>query len=214
MANASIDDSSFCCRPTTSSPAAARGARGHVFEPGLPHAAVLVEEPRQNELRCVVRQPVDHDSAHLTLGESALHFADVLLDAAHHDVFQSALAAYRHAAGEAVRIEQLKQGGEAVGVAVVGCGGQEQAVLEAPAQVTDGAGELGLDAVAPAARRRRVVGLRPGSAGCPATRSPSHSRIGIGIGRVDEQVVRDQKPALCVRHGLTPKPRSRRTCAR
>ena len=171
------------------------GARRDALESGLPDAAVLVEQPRQHELRGVVREPVDHDPAHLALGESALHFADVLLDAADHDVFQDALAAYRDAAREAVGVEQLQQGGEAVGVAVVGCGGQEQAVLEAPAQVADGTGELGLDAVAPAARRRRVVGLvQDQKAARRQVAQPlAH---GVGVRGIDEEVVGDQKSAV------------------
>ena len=75
------------------------------------------------------------------------------------------------------------------------CGGQEQAVLEAPAQIADGAGELGFDAVAAAARRRRVVGLVQDqqAAGRQVAEPLAH---GIGIGRVDEQVVRNQEPAV------------------
>ena len=73
--------------------------------------------------------------------------------------------------------------------------GQEQPVLEAPAQVADGAGELGLDAVAAAARRRRVVGLVQDQQA--ARRQVSEPLAhGIGIGRVDEEVVRDQEAAV------------------
>ena len=171
------------------------GARRDVSEPGLPDAAILVEQPRQHEFRRYVRQAVDHDRAHLPLRKPALQFTDVLLDAADHDVFQSVFAAYRHATSEAVRVEQLQQGGEAVGVAVVRGGGQKQAVLEAPAQVADGAGELGLDAVAAAARRRRVVGLVQDqqTARRQVAKPLAH---GIGIGGVDEEVVRDQEPAV------------------
>ena len=171
------------------------GASRDVSEPGLPDAAVLVEQPRQHEFRRVVRQAVDDDRAHLPLREAALQFADVLLDAADHDVFQSALAAYRHATRKAVRVEQLQQGSEAVGVAVVRGGGQEESVLEAPAQIADGAGELGLDAVAPTARRRRVVGLVQDQQAARRQVSEPFAH-GIGIGRVDEEVVRDQKPAV------------------
>ena len=41
-------------------------------------------------------------------------------------------------AGEALRVEKLEKGGEALGVAVVGCGGQEQLVLEVGGELTDG----------------------------------------------------------------------------
>ena len=171
------------------------GARGYVLEPGLPDAAVLVEQPRQHELRRILRQPVDHDPAHVACRETALQFADVLLDAADHDVFQGALAAHRHAAGEAVGVEQFQQRSEAVGVAIVGRSGQEQAVLEAPAEIADGAGELGLDAVASAARRRRVVCfVQDQQAARRQLAQPLAHRIRVG--RVDEQIVRHDEAAV------------------
>ena len=68
-------------------------------------------------------------------------------------------------------------------------------MLEAPAQVADGAGELGLDAVAPAARRRRVVGfVQDQQAARRQVAEPFAHRVGVR--RVDEEVVRDQKPAV------------------
>ena len=78
MANASIDDSSFLLQPHHEQTGRGAGARRYVLEPGLPDAAVLVEQPRQHELRGVVRQAVDHDPVYLALGESALHFAGCL----------------------------------------------------------------------------------------------------------------------------------------
>ena len=134
-------------------------ARRKPLQAFFPHPAVLVQQPRQHQLRRVLRQPLDRHPAHLALREAALHGAQILLDAAHHHRIQFAPAAHRHAARKAVGIKQLQQGGEAVGVAVVRSGREEQAMLEAAAQIADGAGELGLDAVTPAARRRRVMRL-------------------------------------------------------
>ncbi len=76
-----------------------------------------------------------------------------------------------------------------------GGGGKEQAMLEPAAEVADGAGELGLDAVTAAARRRRVVGfVQDQQAARQQVAQPlSH---GVRIRRVDEQIVRDQKPAV------------------
>ena len=63
------------------------------------------------------------------------------------------------AAREALRVEHLEQRREAVGVAVVRRGGQEQAVLEALGQLADRPGELARDRIARAAGRRRMMRL-------------------------------------------------------
>ena len=63
------------------------------------------------------------------------------------------------AAGEALRVEHLEQRREAVGVAVVRRGGQEQAVLETRGQLAHRPRELAGDRVARAAGRRGVVRL-------------------------------------------------------
>ena len=105
------------------------------------------------------------------------------------------LAPDRHPAGEAVWIEQLEQGGEAVGMAVVRRGGQEQAVLETTSEIADRTGELRLDSVTPAARRRGVVGLVQDqqSARLHLAEPLAH---GVRVGRVDEKVVRHEKSAV------------------
>ena len=71
---------------------------------------------------------IAHDVA---LREAALDLADVLLEPADHHVLERLLAAHLDAAGEAVRVEQLEQRREAVRVAVVRRGREEEAVLEA-----------------------------------------------------------------------------------
>ena len=172
-------------------PSACRG----VLQPLLPQAAVLVEKARENELRRILREILDGDAPHLSLGKAALDLAHVLLDAPHHHVFERVVAPDRYAAGEAVWIEQLQQGGEAVGVAVVRRGGQEQTVLETPAAIANGPGELRLDAVTPAARRRGVMGfVQDQQAARQHLAEPlAH---GVRVGRIDEKVVRDEKPAV------------------
>ena len=68
-------------------------------------------------------------------------------------------------AGKAAGVDHLQQSGEGLGVAVVGRGGQEQAVLALVRQAPQGAGALGVHGVAPPApggrgrRRGHVVGL-------------------------------------------------------
>ena len=84
-------------------------------------------------------------------------------------------------------------------------------MLEPPTQIPHGSRELGFDAVAPAARRRRVVGLVQDQETSRKHRSEPFSHR-VGVGRIDEQIVTRKR--LCVRQGLTPKPRSRRTRAR
>ena len=80
-------------------------------------------------------------------------------------------------------------------MAVVGRGGQEQAVLETPPEIADGAGELRLDAVAPAARRRGVMRLVQDqqTARLHLAEPLAH---GVRVGRVDEKVVRDEKATV------------------
>jgi hypothetical protein len=56
-----------------------------------------------------------------------------------------------------VGIEDFEERTEAVGMAVMGRGREEQAVLEAWGQVADGAGEAGVDGVTGATGGRGVV---------------------------------------------------------
>ena len=93
------------------------------------------------------------------LRKSALNFAQVFLEPAYHDVVEKLFAADRHAAAEALRVENFKQRGEAVGMAVVGRGGEEKAMLESPGQLAHGLGDFGIDGVFCAAGRRGVMGF-------------------------------------------------------
>ena len=171
------------------------GARRPGLQPCLPQAAVFVEEAGEDELRDVLRQAVDDDAPHVPFRKAALDRADVLLDAPYHHVFESVPSPDRHPSGEAVRVEQLEQGGEAVGMAVVGRGGEEQAVFEAPSQIANRTGELRLDAVTPAARRGGVMGFVQDQ---QAARLHLAEPLAHGVrpGRVDEQVVRHEKAAV------------------
>ena len=130
-AKASIDESSRCCRPTTSSPAAAWAPSGGAREALLARRAVLIEQTGEHELGRIVGQAVDYDSHRRSrFGKPPWTVPDVLLEPPHHDVFEGLLAAHLHAAGEAVRIEKLEERGEAVRVAVVRRRGEEETVLE------------------------------------------------------------------------------------
>ena len=157
--------------------------------------AVTVQQVRKNQFRRVRRQVVDHHRHHFALRKAAAHGADVLLQAPHHHRLQVALATHFHATGEAVRVKKFQERREAVGVAVVGRGGKKQAVLEASAQISHGAGELGLDAVAAAGRRRGVVRfVQNQQAAGQRFAQPLAQRVGVG--RVDQEVVGDQKAAV------------------
>ena len=170
-------------------------ARRTVLQAFLSQAAVLVEKAGENELRRVLRQALDGDAPHVSLGKAALDLAEVLLDAPHHHLVQRVLSPDRHPPGEAVRVQQLEQGGEAVGVAVVGRGGQEQAVLEAASEIADRAGEPGLDPVTPAARRRGVMGFVQDQEAARQQVAQPFAQ-GVRVGRIDEQVVRHEKAAV------------------
>ena len=135
---------------------AAAAGRGHALEPELAQA---LEQARELELGGVVGQAVDDDGLDHPLGELAGHqLADVSLEPADHHVGEL-LGLDGHPPAKALRIEDLEQGREAVGVAVVGRGRQEQLVLEARREVADRAGEVGVDGVAGPAGRGRVVSL-------------------------------------------------------
>ncbi len=94
----------------------------------------------------------------LRFGKAAQDLADVVLEPPDHHVVQHLLVD-RHAAAEPLGIEDFQQGREAIGVAVVRRGGEEQPVLEPRRQVADGAGDLRVDGVLLAAGRGGVVGL-------------------------------------------------------
>ena len=68
-------------------------------------------------------------------------------------------------------------------------------MLEAPREITDGPRELRLDAVATAARRRRMMRLvQDEQAAGPHRAEPGPHRLGVA--RIDQQVVRHEEPAV------------------
>lgn len=124
----------------------------------LTQVLVFGEHRRQLQLGRVARQPVDRDGIDDALREGFAQLAQVRLQATdHHGV--EFLRLHRDAAREALRVEHLEQRGKAVGVAVVGRGRQEQAVLEASGEVAHGLGELTVDRIALAACGCGVVRL-------------------------------------------------------
>ena len=168
---------------------------GLALKPFLAQLPVLVEENRKPQFGGVGRQAVDVDLFHVSLRETALHLADVLLEPPDHHVIEQLLAFHRDAPTEPLRVEDLQQGGEAVGMTVVRRGGQEQSVLEPRGQVTDGAGDFRVDGIPRAAGRRGVVCLvedeqRSG----PEIAEPVTQRPGVGF--IDQQAVRDKEARM------------------
>ncbi len=143
----------------------------------------------------MIGKVVDRDPLDDALRESPLDLADVLLEAADHDVLERFATTNWHTAREAVGIEQLEERREAVGVTVVRSCGEEQPVLEAAPEVANGAGELRLDPVTPAAGRGGVVRLvEDQQAARKQVPEPLSERIGIcGVG---QQVVRDEEATV------------------
>ena len=193
-ANASIDDSSRCWRPEINRPAAAcfrlvspasrcsrsvrysssraerrsSGASG-----GRPSMSICTtfrfgNPPRISRMSSLSRR---------TMTSSSIFLLD------------------RHAAAEPLGVEDFQQGREAVGVAVVRRGGEEQPVLEPRRQVADGAGDLRVDGVLLAAGRGGVVGLVEDQQRAAAeVAQPVAQRAGVGL--VDQQAVRDEEPGV------------------
>jgi hypothetical protein len=104
----------------------------------------------------VVGQVERDEAAHRVAFDAEL--AQVRLEAPDHDLVQLA-ALDLDAAGEALGVEEVQQGREAVGVAVVGRGGEEEPVLEAGGHVADDAGDPRVHRVEAGARRGRRVRL-------------------------------------------------------
>ena len=71
--------------------------------------AVLIEQAGKLKLRRVRRQAINGQPLDVAVREPALDLADVVLQAAHHHVFQVALAAHLDAPGEAVGVQQFQR---------------------------------------------------------------------------------------------------------
>ena len=120
---------------------------------------------------------------HLDPALTEVLVGDLRLEAPHGHFLQGGGVDAR-AAGEAARVDHLQQGGEGLGVAVVGRGGQEQAVLALVRQAPKGAGALRVHGVAPPA---------PGGRGC---------RRGHVVGLVDDEHVEGVATGRCRAVGL------------
>ena len=119
----------------------------------------------------LVREHLDPATAEVLVG-------DLRLQAAHRHLVQSG-GIDAGATGEATRIDHLQQGSEGLGVAVVGCGGQEQAVLALVRQAPQRPGTLGVNCIPASATHSR--GRRRGH----VVRLVDDQHIeGVGTGRV------------------------------
>ena len=157
--------------------------------------AVVVQQARKDKLRCVLWETVDDHRFHNAHWESANFRPDVFLETAHHHRIQIRSALYLDATRETVRIEQFQERREAVGVPVVGGGGQEQTVFEAIAKVPHRPRELGLDTVAAPVTGCGVVCLvqHEDAPGPHCTEPRPH---GLGVSRVGQQSVGDEEAAV------------------
>ncbi len=188
-ANASIEESSRFCRPQITRAAAVCTDFGASFSRSSRAWRYSSSSCGKQQLGAVRRQAVDRRPRRSRApGSRPASFAQVVLEPADHHRLELLRALHRHAAAEALRVEDLEQRREAVRVAVVRRGRQEQPVLEARRQVAHGPRELRVDGVARAAGRGRVVRLvedeqaaaarsRPASRAA-ATRSPRRAAGG------------------------------------
>ena len=104
----------------------------------------------------------------------------------------SSAGSHRHAAGEALRVEDLEERREAVRMTVVRRGGQKEPVLETPGDLAHGLRELTVDGVARAARRCGVVRLVEDQQGARPELAQQVAQA-CDIGLVGEQAMRDDE---------------------
>ena len=161
----------------------------------LAEAAVLIEQAREHKFGRIVMEVVNDYALDDPLRKAALHLADVFLKPTDHHILERLLPAHFHSARETVGIEQLQQSREAVRVAIVRRRRQEEPVFEASGKVAHRARELRLDAVAAAAGRRGVMRFVDDQE-APRQEWPQPLAQGIRIGRIDEQIMRDEEPAV------------------
>lgn len=131
---------------------------GIVLDPTAPEVAVL-DQPAVGF--ALIGGVVDLDRAQDAGGEAALAelvLGEVALEAADHDRLE-ALVVDRRLALEASIVQQLEQGGEALGEAVVRSRREEELVLAVRYDGLDGLGATGVDGVVEAAGGGDVVGL-------------------------------------------------------
>ena len=150
-----------------------------------PSIGVLLEERVKLDLLLGV---VGLERLDAPLGEAARSVPVLLefrLHASDHHLMQL-IGFGHHAAGEPLVVEHLQQRGEAVLVAAVRGGGQEQLVFEVLHHLADRLGAVGLLDVVGRARRRDVVCLVEDQQIAPARQQPAVSPMS----RLAEQVHR------------------------
>lgn len=146
------------------------------------------------------------DPHHVAARELAATEGDqVAFEPAHHHPV-ALLRPHRHAAVEALRVEQFEQGREAVRVAVVRGGGKEEAILEARRHVANHLGDARVDRVAAGGGRRGHVGLVENQ---EAFASPFAEVLqqGVAVFGPAQQLVGNHETGVSAQ-GLTAKPRS------
>jgi len=156
---------------------------------------VAVEKLCEAQLGGVGREAVDIHLDDLAPREVARDLAEVALEAPDHDGVEKLRPLHRDAAAEAERVEQLEERGEAVRVAVVGRGREEEAVLEAGREVADGLRESRVDGVLRPRGGRGVVRLVEDEkrAGLEVAQ-PVAERAGVGL--VAQERVREDEPRV------------------
>ena len=205
-----MDDSSRCCNPVMSKPAAACLRLVSPFSRYSRSWRYSSRSANKRSSGASAGSPSMSNCTTLRFGKAALDFADVVLEPANHHVVEHPFLD-RHATAESLRVEDLQERGEAVGVAVVRRGRQEQAVLETRGQVANGTGDLRVDGVLLPAGRRGMVGLVQDQQRAAAeVAQPIAQRAGIRL--VDQQPVRDQEsrvraPRIHAVAPLAPRPR-------
>ena len=192
--NASIDEKSRCWRPQISSPEAVCVRRVSPLSRCSRTRRYSSSSAVRRNSGASSGRPSISTCGDFALWETANDLPEILFQAPHHDVVQHPLAGL-DASAESLRIEDLQQSREAVGVAVVRRRRKEQAVLEARREVADGPRDVGVDGVSLAARRGRVVGfVQDQEAAWAEVAEPVAQRPGVRL--VDQQALRDQKPRV------------------
>ena len=99
--------------------------------------AVLPQQIGEHQFGRIAGEVVEHHRVHVALGQlNAGKAAQVFFQPAHQHRFK-VFFAHRDTTAEAGGIEDFQQGRKAVAVAVVGCGREEQLVLEASGEVAN-----------------------------------------------------------------------------
>ncbi len=155
------------------------------------HFAVGGKPPIEVELQCFSRKAIDHDLLDSALGKGFAETAKIRFEAPDHDRFE-VLRANLNATCEALRIQDLQQGGEGVAVPVVRRRAEEQPVLEALRQAAHDLGELARHRIAPATGRGGVMSLVEHQQGTGAELA-QYVREACRVGLLGEEAMGDDE---------------------